>query len=187
MKLVIGLGNSEPEYSWTRHNTGKEVVNLLYEELAEFPWKRNAKIGVLVSKGSLGTEKFLLAKPLGYMNEVGQKVKRLVDYYDVTFDNLLIVYDELDLAVGEYKLKFVKGSKSHNGILSIEKHIKSKSYWHLRIGIRGKNIAQSVQKTGRSPSKYVLAKFGHSDKEKILELYKESLSKDLAHFLSKKE
>jgi len=131
--------------------------------------------------------KVILARPLCYMNEVGSVAAKLVKYYDVDLKNLLIIYDELDLPVGEYKLSFDKGSHIHNGILSIQNHLKSNKFWHLRVGVRNEKIPQSVQKTGRDPSKYVLTKFSLTDKNKLEKLIQNSLITDLTRFLSKKQ
>ncbi|OGC52038.1 hypothetical protein A2982_00315 [candidate division WWE3 bacterium RIFCSPLOWO2_01_FULL_39_13] len=213
MELIVGLGNPEPEHSWARHNMGKETVNELKRIwFSDAKWELDKKLGAEICKSSVeslqtvfgeaarGASRLpsdsgidlpavsgvVLAKPLCFMNEIGGVVKKLVEYYDVGLKNVVIVYDELDLSVGEYKLVFDRGSHIHNGILSVENHLKSKSFWHLRVGVRDPKIPDSVQKTGRDPSKYVLHKLSSGDKKKILKMINESITAELNSFLSKK-
>ena len=191
MKLIIGLGNPEPDYSWTRHNIGKETLNKFVESEGSGKWSVNKKLESEIVKVDGG----ILAKPLPYMNEAGRSIRKLVDYYNIELNDLLVIYDELDLVVGEYKMGKGKGSKIHNGILSVNQFLSGKNedssndgiennYWHLRVGVRDSSILGSVQKTGMDPAKYVLSQFGASDRENISKLLSESLVGELNRFLS---
>lgn len=181
MKLIVGLGNPEPEYSWTRHNVGKEVVNLFAESL-DLKWETKKKHNAQIIKH----ENYILAKPLVFMNESGNVVGGLARYYDISLENLLIAYDELDIFVGEYKLSNQKSSKIHNGIISIKNILKDENFWHLRVGVRDESILGSVQKTGIDPAKYVLSKFSKTDKKKIVNEAQDFILTDIKEWLSKK-
>ncbi len=172
MKLVFGLGNPEPEYSWTRHNIGKEVLNIASPIIAnETSWNSH-KIG---GSNAIQTPDVILIKPGGYMNDVGNIVSQFVSYYDISSDDVSVVYDELDLEVEKYKFKQGGGSKIHNGILSIQEHLKSRDFWHLRVGVRDPEIKMSVQRSGRDPSKYVISKFDIPNKNQLVNLIENSL------------
>lgn len=189
MKFVFGLGNPEPTYSHTRHNVGKDVINLLADGLcSQSKWKRNEKLLVEVLECFLGQEKVLFFKPILYMNECGKAVSRIVNYFNISLEDLLFAYDELDLVIGEYKFAKGKGSKLHNGISSIVQQLGSRSceeFWHLRIGVRDPKIPMSVQKYGKDPKKYVLSKFNMSDRKKIRKLAKEPILSEINSWLSK--
>lgn len=181
MKAIIGLGNPEPEYSWTRHNIGKEILNLLVKlTLPESNWAIEKKLNSEIIK----TNQLLLAKPLTYMNNSGEAIQKILNYYDIKPENLILVYDELDLIIESYKLNFNKGSKIHNGVISTNKFIEGE-YWHLRIGVRDPEIEGSIQKTGRDPAKYVLSKIGDENREKIKKMTENFILKDLTEWLSK--
>lgn len=184
MKLIFGLGNPEPEYSNTRHNIGKDVLNAYAEECLSDPiWKYKPAWKARYLDLS---DHNMLIKPAIYMNESGEAISKIANFYKVEPYDILIIYDELDLTVGEYKLAQGKGSKIHNGIASINQELGKENYWHLRIGVREEGIPGSVQKTGRDPAKYVLSQFNASDKKKISELMNNSLITELNSWLSKK-
>ncbi len=166
MKLLVGLGNPEPDYTFTRHNAGKDMVNLfMSKEYGFHGWDHNKKLNADVIRVN---DAFYAAKIGCFMNEAGEVVKKLLKFYDLNpKEDLIIAYDELDLFVGEYKLAKAKGSRIHNGILSINNLLKTDEYWHLRIGVRDESIASSVQKTGRDPAQYVLERLTMTDRKKI--------------------
>ena len=181
MKIIFGLGNPEPEYSWTRHNVGKDVLNILVEMFGS-SWEHDSKFDCDILKSS----DFILVKPHSFMNEIGSVVAGFANYYKCGLDDVLVCYDELDLVIGAFKLGKGKGSNIHNGLLSVEEQLGSKDFWHLRVGVRDEFIPMSVQKAGKDPSKYVLAKFNISHRNKISKLVKETIAKELTAWLSKK-
>ncbi len=121
------------------------------------------------------------------MNEVGNIVSQFVSYYDISSDDVSVVYDELDLEVEKYKFKQGGGSKIHNGILSIQEHLKSRDFWHLRVGVRDPEIKMSVQRSGRDPSKYVLSKFSIPHKNQLVNLIENSLVVEITNWLGTKK
>ena len=127
--LIVGLGNPGREYARTRHNVGAEAVELLAS-------RRNANLKLSRSKAivaELGT--VVLAVPTVYMNESGEAVGSLARKYAVTPDQIVIVHDELDLEPGVLRVKVGGGLAGHNGLRSINQHIKSQDFVRVRIGI----------------------------------------------------
>ncbi len=133
MKLVIGLGNPGPQYEHTRHNVGFRVVDKLAKKLG-WRWNEQRSRAMLVS-GMLGNEKVVLAKPLTYMNLSGQSVGELVRWYKLSPEDLLVVYDELDLPLGAIRLRPKGSAEGHNGIESIIAHLHTNEFPRLRVGI----------------------------------------------------
>jgi len=127
--LIVGLGNPGREYARTRHNVGAEAVELLAS-------RRNTKLKASRSKAvvaELGS--IVLAVPTVYMNESGEAVGSLARKYAVTPDQIVIVHDELDLEPGVLRVKVGGGLAGHNGLRSINQHIKSQDFVRVRIGI----------------------------------------------------
>src|SRR5579859_8103412 len=133
MKLIVGLGNPGREYEHTRHNIGFRVVDKL---AAQEGWKWNERRGrAILASGNLGLEKVVLAKPLTYMNLSGEAVGELVRWYKLHPEDLLIVYDELDLPVGRVRLRPNGSAAGHNGMKSIMHHLHTDAIPRLRVGI----------------------------------------------------
>lgn len=167
--IVFGLGNAEPDYSYTRHNVGKDMLNNLASDLnSEF--KTNSKL----SFQSLKFENSYLVKPLLGMNINGRSLLNFTNYYKLNKEeqSILIIYDELDMQVGNYKFTSGSHSKIHNGIKSLDNYgFDSNTLEYLKIGVRSKNIVSSVKKSGLDPAKYVLQKFPADEHDIINSLY----------------
>ena len=133
MYLIVGLGNPEPEYSYTRHNMGFSTIN----ELA----KRNNievnknKFQGLYGMGYINNEKVILLKPLTYMNLSGKSIKEAVDFYKIENENVIVVYDDLDIDEGIIKLRKKGGAGTHNGMKSVVSELKTNEFPRIRIGI----------------------------------------------------
>lgn len=159
MKLIVGLGNPGREYQNTRHNIGFMVID-------NYAKNNNIKIdkekfnGLYVKTNIKGQDVILL-KPLKYMNLSGEVVKQFVDYFKIHVDDILIISDDLDMAIGKYKLKAKGSSGGHNGLKNIELNLNTQNYKRLKIGIsNNKNI---------DTKDYVLAKFNDDDYQLISE------------------
>src|SRR5215467_4879750 len=144
MKLVVGLGNPGSEYEHTRHNVGFRVVDKLASKLG-WKWSERRNRAILAS-GSIGLEKVVLAKPLTYMNLSGQSVGELVRWYKIQPEDVLVVYDELDLPIGKIRLRAKGSAAGHNGLRDIIHHLHTSNFPRLRIGI------------GRSAKSYIKGK-----------------------------
>ncbi|MCR4265758.1 aminoacyl-tRNA hydrolase [Nitratireductor sp. ZSWI3] len=132
MLLIAGLGNPGQQYAGHRHNVGFMAADAIFRRHSFAPWSK--KFSALVSEGRLGGEKVLLIKPQTYMNLSGQAVGEAMRFYKLTPADLIVFYDELDLAPGRLRVKTGGGSGGHNGIKSIDAHC-GKDYRRVRIGI----------------------------------------------------
>lgn len=137
MKLIVGLGNPDKKYHNTRHNLGQMVIS----RLTEIP---NTKIITLQT----------------YMNLSGPPVQKEAHFYKIPPSNILIIHDDLDLEVGEYRLQFDRGPAGHNGIKSIIESLGTKQFWRLRIGI-GRPLDQTPVED------FVLRPFSVEEKNQI--------------------
>jgi PTH1 family peptidyl-tRNA hydrolase len=133
MKLVIGLGNPGAEYERTRHNVGFRVVDKLAAKHG-WKWSERRSRAVLAS-GTIGSEKVVLVKPLTFMNLSGQTVGELVRWYKLSPEDVLVVYDELDLPVGKIRLRAEGSAAGHNGLRDIIAHLHTNQFPRLRVGI----------------------------------------------------
>ncbi len=165
VKAVVGLGNPGARYRRTRHNVGFMLVDEL-----------SSRFGVKF-KGGKGeyiigiSEKLDTAfiKPLTFMNNSGVAVKDIVKRYDVDVEDLLVIYDDLDLVLGRFKLKKNGSGGTHNGIKSIIYHLNSNNFPRLKMGI---DVAG--RRENGSSEDYVLSNFTRSEKEQIQNLLPEA-------------
>ncbi len=131
--LIAGLGNPDPEYLATRHNAGFWLVDALAAENgAQFSASR--KLDGATAEITLAGRRIRLLKPMTYMNESGRSLAKAAGYFKIAPENLLVVYDELDLPPGRVRLKFGGGHAGHNGMRSVIQHI-GPDFWRLRVGI----------------------------------------------------
>ncbi len=180
-KLVFALGNPETKYKHTRHNIGKDFLNY-FATKNNLEWQIKKDLDISYIK----FDDAILIKPNDFMNVLGPKAEKCLKYFNVTnLANFLVIYDDLDFVVGEFKLNFAKGSRIHNGLNSIVDQLNRNDFWQLRIGVREDRIPFSVQKAGEDPSKYVLQILPLSDSKKIIEMFDNSLLTVLSTWLSK--
>lgn len=133
MKLIVGLGNPGPQYERTRHNVGFRVVDRLAEQWG-FTWSERRARAMLAS-GTVGSEKVVLAKPLTYMNLSGESVGELARWYKISPEDILIIYDELDLPTGRVRLRPNGSAAGHNGMRDIIARLHTSDFPRLRVGI----------------------------------------------------
>tara|TARA_B110000116_G_scaffold269613_1_gene285925 strand:- start:1220 stop:1774 length:555 start_codon:yes stop_codon:yes gene_type:complete len=157
MWFICGLGNPDKKYQSTRHNLGFDIIDSLVN-FYNFNLLKKDK-NVEIYKGILGQEECLFCKPLTYMNHSGPPISKLVNFYKISKSKIIIIHDDLDLAVNKIKVKTGGGNGGHNGLLSIDGAI-GNNYKRLRIGIGHPGIKEMV-------SSYVLDKFSNQDRELI--------------------
>lgn len=133
MKAVVGLGNPGLRYARTRHNLGFWVVDLLSAKWG-IPLIKH-KFGSKIGEGRFFTEKVLLVKPQTFMNRSGEAVADLVRFYQLDPADLLVVYDDLDLAPGMLRVRPGGSAGGHKGVANIIDHLKSSAFPRVRIGI----------------------------------------------------
>ncbi|GEK91621.1 aminoacyl-tRNA hydrolase [Alkalibacterium kapii] len=159
MKLIIGLGNPGGKYRETKHNIGFIVL----DEIAfQMGWAFNrSKFDSVYAEGMVKGEKVLLIKPQTYMNDSGRSVRPWMDYYNLSNEDIVVVYDDMDLPTGKIRLRQKGGAGGHNGIKSIIDHIETKNFNRLRIGIGRPFENQTV-------ISHVLSPFHKSEHENML-------------------
>lgn len=154
MYLIVGLGNIGSKYDMTRHNIGFEAIDAISEKKGITVKKKeqNAVTGVYREFG----HKVMLAKPTTFMNNSGLCVSGLVNFYEVSLENLLIIYDDIDLAPGDVRIRQHGSGGTHNGMRSIIQSLGSPNFPRIRMGI-GK------PKEGFDLVNYVLGRFAKSE------------------------
>lgn len=131
--LIVGLGNPGREYKETRHNIGFMLLDRFAERLNLAFTRMESR--ALVTKGNYQGFRIILAKPQTYMNLSGQAVGALARFYKITFNNLLVVYDDVDLPLGTIRIRASGGSGGHQGMNSIIGRIGTQEFPRLRLGI----------------------------------------------------
>jgi PTH1 family peptidyl-tRNA hydrolase len=132
MKLIVGLGNPGEKHARNRHNVGFMALDRIWAAHGFGPWKR--KFHALAADGEIGGEKVLLLKPQTYMNESGRSVGEAARFLKIPVGDIVVLYDEIDLAPGKLKAKVGGGNAGHNGLRSISAHLDN-DYVRVRIGI----------------------------------------------------
>ena len=133
VKLIVGLGNPGPRYENTKHNVGFWVVNELMLRLRLNRLENLCRS--LIARTEWYDSEMIFAKPMTYMNNSGQAVKALVQWFDIGLDNLCVVYDDLNLELGMLRIRRAGSDGGHNGMKSIIRHLDSQDFPRVRIGI----------------------------------------------------
>lgn len=133
MYLIIGLGNPEEEYSKTRHNMGFNTINKIAEK---YDIKMNkTKFKGIYESAIIEGQKVMLVKPQTYMNLSGECVKEFVNFYKIEKEEIVIIYDDMDIEPGKIKIRKKGSSGGHNGIKSIIENLGTEEFPRIRIGI----------------------------------------------------
>lgn len=132
MKLFVGLGNPGTKYARNRHNVGFMSVDAIAARHGFGPWKK--KFQGLAADGDIAGERVLLLKPDTYVNDCGRAVGEAVRYLKLAIGDVVVIYDEIDLAPGKLKVKTGGGNAGHNGLRSISAHLDN-DYERIRIGV----------------------------------------------------
>ena len=134
MKLIVGLGNPGKEYTNTRHNIGFNFIDgyLNYKKINPV-WKK--KFDGLYFMCNISGEEVFFLKPQTFMNLSGNSVKKIVDYFNIPISDILIISDDLDLNIGNFKLKMSGSSGGHNGLKDISEKLLTSDFKRLKIGI----------------------------------------------------
>ncbi|MEG1583743.1 MAG: aminoacyl-tRNA hydrolase [Anaerovorax sp.] len=158
MYVIVGLGNPGKKYENTKHNIGFCTLDYLAQE-NDIKINR-IKHKALVGEGTIGRKKVLLVKPQTYMNLSGNSVREIIDYYKVDSQQLLVIYDDIDLEMGRLRIRKKGSAGTHNGMRSIISDIQTEEFPRIRIGIGGERKGDLAS--------YVIGKF-HKDSIKTME------------------
>lgn len=159
MKMIVGLGNPGRKYMETKHNVGFITLDeLAYREKAK--WNKH-QFEAEISELFIDGEKVLLVKPQTFMNESGRSVRPLLDYYQMDVSDLVVIYDDMDLAIGKIRLRQKGSAGGHNGIKSLIQHLGTQEFNRVRIGI-------DRPYPGQDTVSHVLSPFAKTTHEEIL-------------------
>lgn len=154
--IIVGLGNPGNEYKLTRHNIGFSVIDALREDYGVNleRLKFNAMLSEVVDDG----RRLVLVKPQTYMNSSGDSVRQVCEWYKISLDRLIVVYDDIDIEWGKLRIRPAGSAGSHNGLKSVVSSMNSQSFPRVRVGI------------GKPPANwdlvnYVLGRFNEDEKK----------------------
>lgn len=167
MKMIVGLGNPGSKYKNTKHNIGFITVD-------EFAAQHNiefnkVKFEAIYAEAFIGSEKVLLVKPQTFMNDSGRAVRPLMDYFNVEIEDLIVIYDDLDLPVGKLRFRQKGSAGGHNGIRSMIDHLATADFNRIRIGIDRPLGKQTVVQ-------HVLSGFPKNQHEELLIAIKDGVA-----------
>lgn len=140
--LIVGLGNPGPKYEFTRHNVGFLTLDSIAEEL-NIPVK-TVKFKGLYGEGRVGTKKVRLLKPETYMNESGQSVREVMNYFKIPPEEVLVLVDDIDIDFGSIRIRKKGSAGTHNGLKSIIYQIQSDAFPRVKIGVGQKRPQQDL-------------------------------------------
>lgn len=162
MFLIVGLGNPGTEYAATRHNIGFDMVTYLSDKYGIALRSKEGK--AIVGKGAIEGQRVMLVQPQTYMNLSGESVRALMDYYKLTTDEIVIIYDDISMPVGQVRIRPKGSAGGHNGIKSIIAHLGTQEFPRIKIGVGAKPENGDLVK-------HVLGCFSKEDDAKIRDVF----------------
>ena len=167
MFVISGLGNPTSQYEGTRHNVGFDVIDTIAEQYNIAVTERKSR--AFCGKGIIAGQKVLLVKPQTYMNLSGESLRQIVDFYKIDpEEELLVIFDDVSLAVGQLRIRKKGSAGGHNGIKSIISHLGTSEFSRIKIGVGEKPKEYDL-------ADYVLGHFSKDEKEIMQEGYKKAV------------
>lgn len=167
MFYIVGLGNPGDKYENTRHNIGRSLL-LKITETENFVWEKNKGANALYSQGDIDGNSIELYLPETFMNNSGQSVLYLKNKHEVHAEQVIVVYDDVDLPIGDIKISQGKGDGGHNGIKSIINALDSKKFIRIRVGVASRSFFGNIKRPkGLRLSSHVLGTFKKSEKQSL--------------------
>ncbi|KKR21302.1 MAG: Peptidyl-tRNA hydrolase [Parcubacteria group bacterium GW2011_GWE2_39_37] len=161
MKILVGLGNPGDKYKLTRHNIGFMVLDALAKELS-LAWQFCKKFNADIAKG----ENLILVKPQTFMNISGEAVKKVLTFYKLTINDVVVIHDDLDIDFGKHKLAIDSRAAGHNGVQSVIDQLGTQKFSRYRLGVRNE------QRNLIPAEKFVLEKFSKKEIDDLPSLIK---------------
>lgn len=184
-QIIIGLGNPGEKYSKTRHNAGFIILDEIQKMIGSSDFKSENKFNVEISEKVQETgnhsgfikklfnknsnRRIILVKPQSFMNRSGEVIRKFIDFYKVSPEEITVIHDDLDLPMGTFKISENSGAGGHNGVQSIIDMLGTKEFRRIRIGVEKEEGRESRQTSGE---KFVLQNLSDSEESKIRELAK---------------
>ncbi len=173
MKIIVGLGNPGEQYRHTRHNIGWLALDYL---LGDVRWQENKKFNAQTYE----CDQLLYVKPQTFMNNSGQAVQKILNYYKLLpknfgilnkkdadlIDSLVVIQDDLDINFGDLKISTNSTSAGHRGVQSIIDYLKTKKFTRIRLGIKTELLRNHIP-----PEKFVTQPFRQEEKNKLAEIF----------------
>ena len=180
LKVVVGLGNPGLSYQYTRHNVGALLVQDFAQKYHFPDFKLEKKFQALCSRGQWQTQQLLLVLPQTFMNLSGESVQKILKFYNLEpQENLLAIYDDLDLAFGSYKAT-KSAPHGHNGVLSLKQQLGTLDFAQIRIGIDDRAGSRQIPAVD-----YVLQNFSIEQKNTLANEVFPQVTEELKLWLSK--
>ncbi len=170
MKLIIGLGNPGPKYQHTKHNAGFIAMDFLVKELLgkNIQWNKSPKEKYLYLKTELNKKNIEIIKPQTFMNNSGLAVNYIFKKHNLKPEDIFIVYDDIDINLGNLKIGYFDSAGGHNGLKSIIQHLGFKNFLRFRIGIKTPLLEKIPA------DKYVLSRFSIFEKMKLKKILQQT-------------
>lgn len=160
MKIIVGLGNPGKKYTCTKHNIGFLVVDEMIATLEKkYHISNFFKFNAQIIEVKINNETILLVKPLTYMNLSGEALKAIIDSYEIKIEEIIVVYDDLDLPMGKIRFREKGSAGGHRGLTSIIHNLGTDAFKRVKIGIDRPQNQDIIN--------YVLTEFNEEDKTKI--------------------
>ena len=167
MYIIVGLGNPTKEYEGTRHNVGFEVIDAIADKYNIDVTERKHR--AFCGKGLVAGQRVILVKPQTYMNLSGESVRSVLDFYKVDEeDELIVIYDDVSLGVGQLRIRKKGSAGGHNGIKNIIQHLGHNVFQRIKVGVGEKPKEYDL-------ADYVLGHFSKEDKELMKDGYKRAV------------
>ena len=168
MFIIVGLGNPTNEYAGTRHNVGFDVIDQIADKYNISVTERKHR--AFCGKGIIGGQKVILVKPQTYMNLSGESVRSVLDFYKVDVETeLLVIFDDISLDVGQLRIRKKGSAGGHNGIKNIIQHLGTNVFHRIKVGVGEKP-------KGYDLADYVLGHFSKGEKEQMEDGYKKAVN-----------
>lgn len=160
MYLIAGLGNPSKTYEGTRHNVGFTMIDVIGNKFDIDVTTKKHK--ALVGRGVIDGMRVILAKPQTYMNLSGESIREIVDFYKIEPENIIIIYDDISLDVGQLRIRKKGSAGGHNGVKNIIAHLGTQEFPRIKVGIGNKP-------EGWDLADYVLSRYSKSEQEALEE------------------
>lgn len=165
MYIIAGLGNPTKEYEKTRHNAGFDAIDVLAEKHGIQITERKHR--AFCGTGFIGGERVLLAKPQTFMNASGESLREAADFYKIRPEQVIVIYDDISLRVGQLRIRTKGSAGGHNGIKSIIAHLGSQDFPRIKIGVGAKPDRMDL-------ADYVLSRFSQTDRQMMEDAFQDA-------------
>ena len=177
MKCIIGLGNMGKEYENTRHNSGFLMIDYIADKYKIELSKKKKKC--IYGEGIINGNKVSLVKPTTFMNLSGEAIVEIMNWYKITPKNIVVIYDDIDIPLGEIRYKEKGSSGTHNGMRNIIENIKTEEFSRIRVGIENR------QNVPIPLIDYVLQKFSKEELDVLQDKIMNKVEENILNFLTK--